>query len=393
MPRASWTECTLGDLITLQRGYDITKKEQRDGPFPVVSSSGLNSTHDAFTDSGPGVVIGRKGTLGTAFYIDGPFWAHDTTLWVRDFKGNDKKFIFYLLKSMNLATYDVGSSNPTLNRNHLHLLPVRTPDVNFQRNISDVLSAYDDLVEVNQRRIAILEEMARRLFDEWFARFRFPGHEAVDMVETELGPVPKGWQIGIVSDIAEVNPETLSPKKAPTKINYIDIASVSVGRVDAVSSMLFSEAPGRARRMVRTGDIIWSTVRPNRRSHALLLDVLDDTVVSTGFAVLRASAQDWAWFYETCRTENFTAFLVGRARGAAYPAVVGNDFLEAPILIPPGEVRAKFQESAGKFHQLAANLGAQNNRLRVARDLLLPKLVSGEIDLSKAEDAFAEAAE
>lgn len=267
------------------------------------------------------------------------------------------------------------------------------PRLRVQQRIGSLVRAYCDLIEVNQRRIAILEDMARRLFDEWFVRFRYPGHEAVPMVETELGVVPGGWQPGTFRECAEVNPETLSPRGAPHKINYIDISSVSVGRVDAVATMEFSQAPGRARRLVRDGDIIWSTVRPNRRSHALLLEVAPNTVASTGFAALRSRNSDWAWIYEATRTDAFVGFLVGRARGAAYPAVVGADFEDVPLVVPPLDLRFTFQTQVGPMHELASTLHRQNNKLRAARDLLLPKLISGEIDVSVAEETLAQAAE
>ena len=288
----------------------------------------------------------------------------------------------------------IGCTVPHLNMadiRNLELPPLPSREV--QQKIAGILSAYDDLIGVNQRRMAILEDIARRLFDEWFVRFRYPGHEAVPLVETELGPAPQGWQPGVFADCVDINPETLSPRNAPASINYIDISSVSVGQVDNFNAVAFADAPGRARRIVRDGDTIWSTVRPNRRSHALLLNIAKDTIASTGFAVIRAKGGNWAWVYEATRTEGFVGFLVGRARGSAYPAVVGNDFEEAPMLTPPEPIRAKFQKQASPFYEQAAVLQSQNARLRAARDLLLPKLISGEIDVSGAEADLAEAAE
>jgi type I restriction enzyme S subunit len=175
---------TLGDVLTLQRGFDITRAQQAEGEVPVISSSGINSYHSVPMVQGPGVVIGRKGSLGTCFFVRGPYWPHDTTLWVRDFKGNEPLYCYYLLKSLDLAKYDVGAANPTLNRNHLHQLTVFRPSVDAQRRIASILGAYDDLIELNRRRIAVLEEMARRLFEEWFVWFRFPGHEGHPMIQT-----------------------------------------------------------------------------------------------------------------------------------------------------------------------------------------------------------------
>jgi type I restriction enzyme, S subunit len=121
---SGWKQCLFGDVLTLQRGFDITKKEQKPGYVPVISSSGINSFHDTAKVNGPGVIIGRKGSLGTVFYVEENYWPHDTTLWIKDFHGNFPKFAYYFLGTLNLAQFDAGASNPTLNRNHVHLLPV-----------------------------------------------------------------------------------------------------------------------------------------------------------------------------------------------------------------------------------------------------------------------------
>jgi type I restriction enzyme S subunit len=211
-----WLETTLGEVLTFQRGFDITKKEQIPGPFAVISSSGPGSTHCEFKVKGPGVVIGRKGSLGTVFFSAYDFWPHDTTLWIKDFHGNDERFAYYFLQTMHLEQYDAGASNPTLNRNHIHLIPICYPPLPTQRKIAAVLSAYDDLIENNTRRIAVLEEMARLLYQEWFVRFRFPGHEDVAMVDSELGPVPEGWEVKPIGEAIETlgggTPSTKNPE-------------------------------------------------------------------------------------------------------------------------------------------------------------------------------------
>ncbi len=188
---SEWREVALGEVLTLQRGFDITKKMQRPGSVPVVSSSGIGSFHDEPRVEGPGVVVGRKGSLGTTFFLETPFWPHDTTLWVKDFKGNDPYFCYLALKTLHLADFDAGSSNPTLNRNHAHLLSIAVPRFGTQRRIAAVLSSLHRLIEINKRRIELLEDLARSLYREWFVRLRFPGHERVETVESELGLMPK----------------------------------------------------------------------------------------------------------------------------------------------------------------------------------------------------------
>jgi type I restriction enzyme, S subunit len=146
-----WRRLPLGEVLNFQRGYDITRREQRPGDVPVVSSGGVSSYHDEAISSGPGVVIGRKGTLGRTFFLSGPYWPHDTTLWVTDFKGNDERFVYYLLRSLDFRRFDVGSANPTLNRNHIHPLEVALPPIEQQRGIAATLGALDDKIASNRR--------------------------------------------------------------------------------------------------------------------------------------------------------------------------------------------------------------------------------------------------
>ena len=164
--RSKWEICTLGDILTLQRGFDLPTNRRQDGNIPVVSSSGITGYHNVPKIKAPGVVTGRYGTLGEVFYIEQDFWPLNTTLYVRDFKGNNPKFISCFLQTLNLAHQNAAGAVPGLNRNALHLLPVRKPPVATQCKIASILSNYDRLIENNTRRIKILSEMARSLYDE-----------------------------------------------------------------------------------------------------------------------------------------------------------------------------------------------------------------------------------
>ena len=161
-----WLQTTWGDVVTLQRGFDITKAQQvLEGDVPVVSSGGISSFHNVAAQEGPGVVMGRKGTLGRVFYLDGPYWPHDTTLWVKDFKGNLPRFVYYALLGIDTKSFDVGSSNPTLNRNHVHPLPVHWPStLAEQERIAGVLGAFDDLIDTNRRLANQLSNLATYVY-------------------------------------------------------------------------------------------------------------------------------------------------------------------------------------------------------------------------------------
>jgi hypothetical protein len=158
-----WTICTLGDQLTLQRGFDITKKEQNPGPYPVVSSGGVLSTHDAFKCSGPGVVLGRKGSVGKVHWVEDDYWPHDTTLYVKDFKGNLPEFVYYFLLSFPLMDFESSTANPSLNRNRLHPVPVRWPLPEVQVAIVDAVKKMTGCCDDLATSIDLKDQIARDL--------------------------------------------------------------------------------------------------------------------------------------------------------------------------------------------------------------------------------------
>ena len=168
--------CTIGDLITLQRGFDITKKDQRDGKVPVVSSGGIKSYHSEAKATAPGVVVGRKGSIGSVHFVDEDYWPHDTTLWVKDFKGNVPRLVYYLLRGLNLANLDTGAANPSLNRNLVHPLNVFWPenaDHNEQMELADRLTEQEmtiqKVMELSKSKLEKLDGLRQSLLKKAFS--------------------------------------------------------------------------------------------------------------------------------------------------------------------------------------------------------------------------------
>src|SRR5260370_31363200 len=226
---SGWKYYQLGNVLTLQRGFDLPERNRREGTIPIVSSSGISGYHNVAKVSGPGVITGRYGTLGEVFYIRQDFWPLNTTLYVRDFKGNDPLFLSYFLRTLNLARQNAAGAVPGLNRNALHLLPVCIPPLPTQHKIATILSAYDDLVENNTRRIAILEEMAQSLYRELFVHLRLPVHEKKRLVESPLGMIPEGWEVVKFSTAVEIDPPTRIPKEGEKPfVSMANLSSVSM---------------------------------------------------------------------------------------------------------------------------------------------------------------------
>ena len=269
-------------------------------------------------------------------------------------------------------------SGATVDRIPLTKFPdfeLRLPDLDVQRRVASVLSTYDDLIENNRRRIQLLERAARLLYREWFVHLRFPGHEHIRIIDG----VPDGWKRKTLGDIAKTNTESYQMATLPDEINYIDISSVTSGRITDKTTLPSNEAPGRARRKVKSGDVIWSNVRPNLCAFALILDPKENDVFSTGFTILSPDGVPFSYLYLLTTTDEFVSYLGNHATGVSYPAVRPDDFERARVLCPSRRILALFHESVEPMYRLISILEQESHCLAQARDLLLPRLMNGEM--------------
>ena len=375
----------LGNVLRLHRGYDITKAVQRPGPYPIVSSSGVGSYHDEHKFTGPGVVIGRKGSLGTAFYIPGPYWPHDTTLYVEDFKGNDPRYCYYLLKTMRLERFDVGAANPTLNRNHVHELEVDVVDVHAQFKTASILSAYDELIENNERRIAILAEMARRTYEEWFVHFRVPGCEDLPLVDSPVGQLPHGWEVARLGQVSSIVMGQ-SPPSNTYNTNGVGLPfhqGVSqFGDYFPTDKVYCTDLGRRA----DSGDLLVSVRAPVGRINI----ALSKMIIGRGLSAIRPVSE---YSNLVCgRLRNFFKEEDSIGHGTIYKAVGRSEIENILVPMPPAHIAKAFEAFCSDRWALIRNLTLQNRNFLAQRDLVLPKLISGGIDLSEVQE-LREAAE
>ena len=360
----------LSDLVFFQRGFDITKAQQRAGDIPVVSSSGIKSYHSIAKVKGPGVVIGRKGTLGSIHFIKEDYWPHDTTLWSKNFKGNNPRFVYYFLKVLRLAHYNVGNANPTLNRNHIHGLKIIIPPLNTQLKIASILSAYDDLIENNRQRIQLLEESARLLYKEWFVNFRFPGHENTKIVDG----VPEGWERKPLVEVAH-----LTMGQSPKSEFYNDAGDglpfhqgVTNYGERFVSHKIYST---KITRLAESGDILCSVRAPVGR----LNYTLDKIILGRGLCAIFSKFENQSFLFYQLKNYFFKEDIIGS--GAIYAAVTKKDMETLELLKPPVNIVRSFEEISRPFDKQIKNLSEQNQKLAEARDFLLPRLITGEVEV------------
>ncbi|MCA0178740.1 MAG: restriction endonuclease subunit S [Actinobacteria bacterium] len=279
----------------------------------------------------------------------------------------DSRFLYYFLTSprvqAELQVKAAGSTVPHLNVADVRTLPAdAVPPLAEQRAIAEVLGALDDKIAANARSADIVDE----LLATRFARL------SAGRARVGLGT------------IASVNQRSTKPQAGGT-LRYLDISSVGRGVYDLPAESSWDDAPGRARRLVAQGDVVWSTVRPNRRSHALVLDDDDKLIGSTGLAVLTPAPGRTAGLYEATRTDGFVAYLETVAEGSAYPAVRAERFLEAPVPELDPKEWDQFEVLALPLREHVHASKVESRRLAAARDELLPLLMSGKARVKDAE--------
>lgn len=193
------TRIRLKDILKIGNGKDHSLLE--DGPFPVYGSGGFMRSVNQYLYNGESVLLPRKGTLQNIQYVSGAFWTVDTCYYsIIDQKIVNPYFLYRLLRSLDLSGFDSGASIPSMTSKTYYGIKVDLPNLTVQEKISNILKQYDSLIEINNNRIKVLEQMAENLYKEWFVRFRFPGHETA---EFENG-IPKGWQIKRIGDLVHI---------------------------------------------------------------------------------------------------------------------------------------------------------------------------------------------
>lgn len=347
----SWHTAHLGDVLTLKRGHDLPDSQRQDGDVPVVSSSGITGRHSEAKATAPGVVTGRYGTIGEVFYLGEDYWPLNTALYVTDFKGNHPRFCAYFLQNVLRDYQSDKAAVPGVNRNVLHELKVRCPDISSQQRIAGTLSAYDDLIENNQRRMSLLEDAAQELYREWFVRLRFPGHEHTRITNG----VPEGWERVPLGDRV-----TLNYGKALKAENRTDGQCPVYGSSGIVGfhDKALARAPGIVLgRKGNVGSVYWCPK--------------DYWPIDTVYFVDAETSN--LWLFYALQHMHFISTDV------AVPGLNRDFAYSRPLLVPEPRIVREFLDAALPIHDQIAKLDEMNEMLRAARDLLLPRLMSGEI--------------
>ena len=393
---------TLGEVIELKRGYDLPQQDRLPGSVPIVSSSGITASHRKAMVRGPGVVTGRYGTLGLVFYVPDNFWPLNTTLYVRDFKGNDARFISYFLRSLDFNAYSDKAAVPGLNRNHLHLARVIYPiDVDEQRAIAAVLGVLDDKIDLNRRMNVTLEAMARAIFKDWFVDFgptraKMEGRAPYLASEIwELFPErldndgkPEGWSLSTIGDeVAVVGGSTPSTKE-PSFWDG-DIHWTTPKDLSALSSPVLLTSERRITEeglaQISSGLLPVGAVLLSSRAPIGYIAIAQiPTAINQGFIGMICNQRltnVFVWLWAKANDD----LIVQHANGSTFLEISKSNFRPLPVIVPSGPALRVFSDIANPVFDRIVSNEQEIVALAKTRDLLLPKLMSGEVRVRDAE--------
>ena len=382
---------TLGNLIEFQRGYDLPKSSFIEGYVPVISSNGILGFHNEYKVQGPGITIGRSGTVGLPQYIEGNFFPHNTALFIKDFKGNHPKYIYYLLKTLSLNDRGSGSGVPTMNRNHLHPLMVSAHlDFTTQQKIASVLSTLDAKIEVNNRINAELEAMAKTLYDYWFVQFDFPDKNGRPyktsggkMVWNEdmKKELPVGWEAKILLNFCSAIGDGIhgTPEYADKSDNrFINGNNLKNGFIDITNDTksVSSEEYEKYFIELNEGTILLSI---NGTLGNLAVFTGEKVVLGKSAAYINCKGKNRPYCYQFLKLENIQKKFWNIATGSTIKNLSLDSLKNLIIPFPGDDLVEHYFVIANPLEEKKKNIFRENQQLASLRDWLLPMLMNGQV--------------
>jgi type I restriction enzyme S subunit len=394
------SEITIGELIEFQRGFDLPKSSFVEGDIPVISSNGILGFHNEYKVEGPGITIGRSGTVGLPHYIETNFFPHNTSLFVKDFKGNYPLYIYYLLKTLNLNEMGSGSGVPTMNRNHLHPLKVKAyKDTSYQEYVVKILSSLDSKIALNNRINTELEAMAKTIYDYWFVQFDFPvpstssgtgnkpykssGGKMVWNEELKR-EVPEGWRKGTLSDLGDIVGGSTPPREIPEYFTnegtaWITPKDLSLNSGNKYISKGELDVSDKGLKSASLNIMPQGTILLSSRAPIGYLAISREKVTTNQGFKSFVPNKGYSTEYVYYSVKNMIPAIENNAVGSTFKEVSATTLKSILICLADEAVVNKYTERVKPIFNRQNLLEQENLHLTSLRDWLLPMLMNGQV--------------
>ena len=371
-----WKEDVLGNVLEVKYGKD--HKKLADGQYPVYGSGGLMRYVDSKLYDGPSILIPRKGTLNNIMFVESPFWTVDTMFWsIINTDKVDPKFLFYSICKRDFASMNVGSAVPSMTVNILNDIQISYPkNIEDQHRIASILSSLDRKIELNNKINADLDEMAQAIFKNWFVDFE-PFKDG-KFVNSELGMIPEGWKVGTLGDITK-NKSAKVKERNDVKV----LSPVTTGELvlseEYFTKQVFSSSIAKYK-IVNKGDFAYNPARVNIGS--LGRNEFDfDGCVSPVYVVFSVLDGYENYFDLFRNTDFFKDSVASLAIGGVRQSLSYDDLCSIEVIIPSENAVEEFNNLYNQMKKTIKANKLENSRLSLLRDTLLPRLMSGELEV------------
>jgi len=382
-----WKIETIGEfcdiLDNLRIPISSAKRKEIEGDIPYYGANGIQGYVNDFIFNETLVLLAEDGghfneyqSRPIAYMVHGKSWINNHTHVLRA-KNGENYFLFYSLVHKDITSYINGGTRAKLNRGELVKIPLILPPLEEQKKIAEILSTVDEKIAFVDKSIEETQTLKKGLMQKLLTE----GIGHTEFKESELGRIPKSWEIKLMKNVVDINPDSLTNSTNPDfQLEYIDIASIEQTGVVSVTNMFkFSNSPSRARRIVKKYDVLLSTVRPYLKSFAIIKEDKNNLICSTGYAVLRAKIDTYYEFiYQFILTDNFMNQVEKMLVGSNYPAINSNDVKNIKIPIPPLEEQKQIAEILSTTDEKLENLKAKKEAFEELKKGLMQKLLTGE---------------
>lgn len=378
----------LSELAQIKYGKNQSKVENPNGKYPIYGTGGLMSYTDEFLYDKPSVLIGRKGTIGKVRYMETPFWTVDTLFYtVVNDEIINPKYLYYKLSQIDLNEYNEGTTIPSLRTDTLNRIELDIQDRDTQERIVKIISPIENKIASNNRTNDNLFKVAQAIYDDWFIKFNYPESNG-EFIESEFGPIPKGWSIGFIDDkiltkIAKSGVETYLGKKS-----YVATADVSGRQITGSILLSFDERPSRANMQPVAGSV-WFAKMENSVKNILVTEYMkeihDNYIFSTGFMGLECLNNSAYYIWSYINSKTFEEIKNNLSTGTLMAGISNSTIKSAQYVIPPHDLLDKFNLRVDGIFRTIYNNELENQRLTRLRGTLLPELLNGKIDISNID--------